>query len=119
VSLDLPTSPPVAGTPAAQAHQKLSELRHLANTHPREMVLETQRLSESWTRRLLVLALVTEQWPADVLKMVTAPPQPDHDAIEAENAALRAEFAERERRATTEPVRDTEVTFTESGEVAA
>ncbi|MDV8003171.1 hypothetical protein [Rhodococcus sp. IEGM 1408] len=96
MSLETPTAPPIAGTPAAQAHQKLAELRRLTATHPREMALQTQRLTESWVRRLLVLALVTEQWPAETLDMMTAPPEPDYRAIAAENAALRAEQERRD-----------------------
>lgn len=100
---------PKAGTRAAEVHQRVYALRAAAANEPPGVSLSMiRRLSEDEAKAALAVCVVSERWTPDERRAMAYPPQPDHDAIRAENKRLRDEYA---RRTTT--AQDHDVSFQE------
>lgn len=100
---------PAAGSRAAEVHQRVHGLRAAAANEPPGVSLSMiRRLSEDEAKSALAVAIVSERWSPEERRAMAYPPQPDFDAIRAENQALIDEY---HRRVAT--AQDHDVTFDE------
>lgn len=99
---------PAAGTRAASIHQEVFRLRRAVADPvvPQQMLAIIRDLPEDRAKACLAVALASEHWSAAERAAMNTPPQPDHDAIAAENRRLRDTYF---ARGTT----DSEVSFAE------